>query len=61
MVARVAHRLDQLLDRDVGRRQIGVPEREIDDVLAGSPQRHFQRIDLRKRIRRQSVDPAKLH
>ena len=61
MVARVAHRLDQLLDRDVGRRQIGVAEREVDDVLAGSPQRHLQRIDLRERVRRQSVDPSELH
>jgi len=38
MVARVAYGLDELFDRDVGRRQIGVPERKIDDVLACSPQ-----------------------
>ena len=61
MVARVAHRFDELLDRDVGRRQVGVAEREVDDVFAGSPQLHLQRIDLRKRVRRQGVDPAKLH
>ena len=35
MVARIAGRLDQLLDRDIGRREIGIAEAEVDDVLAG--------------------------
>ena len=32
VVARVAHRFDQLVDRDVGRRHVGIAEAEVDDV-----------------------------
>ena len=58
MVARVVHRFGELLDRDVGRRDVGVAEREVDDVLACSPELHLQRVDLRERVRRQRVDAA---
>ena len=61
VVAGVAHRLDQLLDRDVGRREVGVAEPEVDDVLAGPPQLHLQRVDVGEHVRRQRVDSAKLH
>ncbi len=52
VVTRVADRLDELLDGHVGRRQVGVAEREVDDIFACSPERHLQRIDLRERVRR---------
>ncbi len=35
VVARVVHRLGQLLDGHVGRREVGVAEPEVDDVGAG--------------------------
>jgi hypothetical protein len=43
VVAGVVGRLGQLLDRDLGRRQVGVAEAEVDDVLAGSPGLDLQR------------------
>ncbi len=58
VVARVAHRLGELVDRDRGRRQIGVAEREVDDVLAGPPEMHLQRVDLCERIRRKGVQAS---
>ena len=61
VVARVAHRLDQLLDRDVGRRDVGVAEAEVDDVLAGAPGLDLQRVHDPEDVRRQRVDPAELH
>ena len=45
VVARVVRRLDELLDGDVGRRDVGVAEPEVDDVLAGSPGLDLQRVD----------------
>ena len=61
MVARVVHRLGELLDRDLGRRNIGIPEREVDHVLAGPPQLHLQRVHLGECVRRKRVDAAELH
>jgi hypothetical protein len=61
VVARIAHRLRQLLDRDRGGRQVGIAEPEVDDVLTCSPQLHLQRVDLCERVRRQRVDTAELH
>ena len=37
MVARVVHRLGQLLHGHVGRGQIGIAEPEVDDITGGSP------------------------
>ena len=51
----------ELVDRDVGRRDVGVAEAEVDDVLAGSPGLDLQRVDRREDVRRQRVDPAELH
>ena len=48
VVARVARRLAQLVDRDRRRRHVGVAEPEVDHVLAGSPGVHLQRVDLAK-------------
>jgi hypothetical protein len=61
MVTRIAHGLDQLVDGNLGRRDVGVAERQVDDVLAGPPELHFQCVDLCECIRRECVDPAKLH
>ena len=60
VVARVARRLGQLLDRDLGRRDIGVAEAQIDDVVARAAGRHLQAVDDREDVRRQRVDTAEL-
>ena len=60
MVARVAHGFGELLDRDRRRRDVGIPEREVDDVFAGPAELHLQRVDLGERVRRQRVDAAEL-
>ena len=61
MVAGVVRRLGQLLDRDVGRGQVGVAEAEVDDVGAGSPRLDLQPVDDGEDVRRQVRDPAELH
>jgi len=53
--------LGQLLDGDLGRREVGIPEAEVDHVLAGAPQVQLQPVDLRERVGRQGVDPAEVH
>ena len=61
VVARVVGGLGQLAHGDVGRGQVGVPEAEVDDVLAGSPRRRLQVVDGGEDVGRQPVDPAELH
>ena len=61
VVARVLDRLGELLHRDVGRRDVGVAEPEVDDVLAGSPGLDLQRVHDAEHVRRKGVDPAELH
>ena len=61
VVARVAHRLDQLVDRDVGRRHVGVAEAEVDDVDPGAPSLDLQGIHDAEDVGRQRVDAAELH
>ena len=61
MVARVLGRFRQLLDRELGRGQIGVAEAEVDDVLAGPAQLEREVADRREDVRRQAVDAAELH
>ena len=61
VVPGVAGRLGQLVDRDLGRRQVGVAEAEVDDVVAGAPSLDLQRVDDREDVRRQPVDAAELH
>ena len=51
VVARVADGFAELVDRDVGRRQVGVAEPEVDDVLAGPPGLHLQRVDRGEDVR----------
>ncbi len=61
VVARVAHRLDQLVDRDIGRRHVGVAEAEVDDVDPGTPGLDLQGIHDAEDVGRQRVDPAEFH
>ena len=61
VVAGVVGRLGQLLDRDVGRRQVGVAEPRSMTSLAGSPGLDLQRVDDGEDVGRQRRDPAELH
>ena len=61
VVPGVVDRLGQLLDGDVGRRQVGVAEPEVDHVDAGPPGLDLQRVDDGEDVRRQRGDPAELH
>ena len=61
MVVRLRGRLLQLRDRDLGGREVGVAEPEVDDVLAGASQLERQVADRREDVRRERVDPAELH
>ena len=61
MVARVVGRLGELLDGELGRREVGVAEAEVDDVVAGAPQLEREVADDREDVRRQVVDAPELH
>ena len=61
MVARVLRRLAELLDREVGRGEVGVAEAEVDDVVTGAAELEREVADHREDVRRQVVDPAELH
>ena len=61
VVARVLGGLAELLDRDLRRREVGVPEAEVDDVFAGPPQLQLEPVDLREDVRRQAGDAPELH
>ncbi len=61
VVAGDAGRLGQLLHRDLGRRDVGVAEAEVDHVHASSPSLGLQVVDDREDVRRQVRDPAELH
>ena len=56
-----ARRLGQLLDGDVRGREVGVPEPEVDHVLALVAKVGRQRRDVREDVRRERVDPPELH
>ncbi len=59
MVPRVVRRLGQLLDGHVRGGHVGVPEPEVDDVLACAAQLELDALDLGEGVRRQRTDPAK--
>ena len=61
MVAWEKRRLAQLLDGDLRRRNIGVPEAEVDDVFACAPQLELQPLDLGERVRGERIDSAEVH
>ncbi len=56
VVPAVAGGLGQLLDGDLGGRDVGVPEAQVDHVLAGPPGRDLQVVDDGKDVRRQPGD-----
>jgi len=61
MVARQERCLAQLLDRDLRRRHVGIPEAEVDHVLAGATELELQPLDLGEGVRREGVDAPELH
>lgn len=61
MIARIAYRLGQLLDRDRRARQIRIAEPEVDDVSAFTPSLKFQRVDDGEHVRRQAGDTTEFH
>src|SRR5262249_16906690 len=61
VVARVADRLAELVDRDRRRRDVGVAEPQVDDVGAGPPRLHLQRLDGAEHVGRERVDPTEVH
>ena len=61
MVARQERCLAQLLDGDLRRRHVRVPEAEVDHVLAGTAELELEALDLGEGVRRECVDAPKLH
>ncbi len=61
MVTGVVNGLGQLLDGDVRRGNIRVPEAEVDDIVTGAARLQLQLVDLRENVRRKSLNPAQLH
>ena len=62
VVPRIVHGLGQLLHGHVGRRQVGVAEPEVDDVVAvvAGPAA-FRSFDGGKDVRGKAVDPSEFH
>ena len=58
VVRRPKSGLPQLLHRDLGRRNVGVPEAEIDHVTARAAKFSLQLVDFGEQIRRQTVSSA---
>ena len=58
--ARLAGRLDQLLDDVLGRRQVGIAHAEIDDVGAAGAGRGLDPVDLLEDVGRQALDAVKV-
>ena len=53
MVARDVRGLRELLDHDRRRREVGVPEAEVDHVFAAPPELELELVDRREDVRRQ--------
>ena len=58
--ARLADRLDQLVDDVLGGRQVGIAHAEVDDVGAGGAGLSLERVDLLKDVRRQAPHAVEL-
>ena len=52
MVGRLSRRLDQGLDRDLRRRDVGIAKAQIDDIDPGEPCRGLAPIHLGERVGR---------
>src|SRR5690606_20325374 len=61
VVARVAGRLDQLLDHRGRAGYVGVAEAEVDDVGAGPTGRELSVVHQPEDVGRKVLDPAKFH
>jgi hypothetical protein len=57
--ARIARRLDQLVDDMLRRRLIGVAHAEIDDVFTGGASSGLHRVDFSEDVRREALDAVK--
>ena len=58
MVARERGRLTELLDRDLGRRDVGIAEAEVDHVLPVAPQLELQPLAPGERVRGEGRRPG---
>ena len=58
--ARLADRLDQLVDDVLGGRQVGIAHAEVDDIGTGVAGRGLQAIDLLEDVGRQTTDAMKI-
>ena len=58
--ARIADRLDQLVDDRPRRRAVRVAHAEVDDVVAGGARRRLHRVDLAEDVGRQAPDAVEL-
>ena len=56
VVAGVVDGLGQLLDGDVRRGNVGVPEAEVDDVVTGAAPLQLQLVDLREDVRQEVLE-----
>ncbi len=61
MVASVLGRFGQFVDRHLRRRDVGIAEAEVDDVLTGAARLVLQLVDLSEHIWGQIADAAELH
>ena len=59
MILSLSRSLDHLLNNMGGRRLIGIPHSEIDDVFATTPRIELEALYLRKNIRGQPFNPVK--
>jgi hypothetical protein len=60
VVPRIAHRLDELVDDVLRRREIGVSHPQVDDVFAGVAHSRLEVDHDRENIRRQTLDSREL-
>ena len=59
MILSLSRSLDHLFNNMGGRRLIGIPHSEIDDVFATTPRIELEALYLRKNIRGQPFNPVK--
>ncbi len=58
--ARLADRLNQLVDDVLGRWQVGIAHAQIDDVGSAGARLAFQAVDLGEYVRRQALDAVEV-
>ena len=60
MIFGIVDSLGHLINDELVRRQVGIADAEVDDVLAGSQKRAFFLIDLNEKVRRKSLETLRL-